>query len=184
MSQLCECGCGQATPVAQRTNRQRGHVRGVSTRFVAGHNNRLRMVGFVEEDRGHATPCWIWQGSLNHNGYGRCWGGMAHVRYYEDRHGAVPDGLTLDHLCRVRACVNPDHLEAVPPAENTRRGTEARYRARAGLHPLTAARLDAGLSQRQLAALLGISQSAVSLWEHERVAPDGQAEEPVMRRAA
>jgi hypothetical protein len=42
--------------------------------------------------------------------------------YYEHHVGPIPDGLVIDHLCRVHNCVNPEHLEPVTPAENTRRG--------------------------------------------------------------
>lgn len=66
--------------------------------------------------------CWEWQGSLDHAGYGQ-WsrGGSAHRRMYEFIRGAIPEGLTLDHLCRNRKCVKPSHLEAVTLGENTRR---------------------------------------------------------------
>lgn len=73
------------------------------------------------------TPtCWKWKGSLGKKGYGRFRVGdrteMAHRVAYELIVGAVPQGKTLDHLCRVRGCVNPAHLEAVSNAENVLRG--------------------------------------------------------------
>lgn len=74
--------------------------------------------------------CWLWTASTSH-GYGtffveqvdgrnRFMG--AHRWAYETLQGAVPEGLVLDHLCRVRACVNPLHLEPVTPKVNAERG--------------------------------------------------------------
>jgi hypothetical protein len=61
--------------------------------------------------------CIIWTGAVDPTGYGRfsLAGQMlyAHRVAYQWAHGPIPQGLDLDHLCRVRACVNPDHLEAV-----------------------------------------------------------------------
>lgn len=73
------------------------------------------------------TGCWEWTGCRDSAGYGRVqrltYGTpMAYRAVYEDRFGPIPDGLTLDHLCRNRGCVNPDHLEPVPQRENVRRG--------------------------------------------------------------
>lgn len=69
--------------------------------------------------------CWLWTGSLQSRGYGCVgFGGkryLAHRLAYEWLVGPIPDGLTIDHLCRVKACVNPAHLEPVTGAENTRR---------------------------------------------------------------
>lgn len=70
--------------------------------------------------------CWLWLGSIQSNGYprlkrgGRQFG--AHRLVYEAFKGPIPEGLVIDHLCRVPACVNPDHLEAVTMRENTLRG--------------------------------------------------------------
>lgn len=74
----------------------------------------------------HKTEsCWIWAGTQNDRGYGLFSVGGRHVqvhRYaYEKARGRIPDGLTIDHLCMVKNCVNPEHLEAVTGRENTRR---------------------------------------------------------------
>jgi HNH endonuclease len=70
--------------------------------------------------------CWVWQGALTNPGYARVWAGdkmkQAHNLSYETLVGPIPDGLELDHLCRNRACVRPDHLEPVSRRTNILRG--------------------------------------------------------------
>jgi len=72
--------------------------------------------------------CWSWSASVGSHGYGqfRVWGDRtmvtAHRMAWTILVGPVPEGMTLDHLCRNRRCVNPDHLEVVTRGENIRRG--------------------------------------------------------------
>ena len=76
----------------------------------------------------HLGPCWLWTAATNYGygviGLGRRQDGiaLAHRLLYEHMVGPIPEGLCLDHLCRVRACVNPAHMEVVTLAENKRRG--------------------------------------------------------------
>ena len=76
-----------------------------------------------------ASGCWIWTAVLDKKGYALFRDKPRTVRAYrwayEQKHGRVPTGMELDHLCRVRACVNPDHLEVVTHLENMRRGLYA-----------------------------------------------------------
>lgn len=75
---------------------------------------------------GYGGSCWAWTGYVNNTGYGHYGrgehAGLAHRLAYEFQRGPIPEGLTLDHLCRNRLCVNPDHLEPVTAYENFRRG--------------------------------------------------------------
>ena len=68
------------------------------------------------------TGCWIWKGPLSHDGYARAHGKYVHRTMYESHVAVIPKGITLDHICRVRNCVNPTHLDPVTLAENISRG--------------------------------------------------------------
>lgn len=74
------------------------------------------------------SGCWLWTGGDNGVGHGKfryqgkknC---LAHRVAYSLLVRPIPDGLTIDHLCRVPACVNPRHLEVVTLRENVLRGS-------------------------------------------------------------
>ena len=70
--------------------------------------------------------CWLWTGATNYAGYPSVSFGdkshRAHRLFYSLLIGPIPDGLTLDHLCGVRRCVNPGHVECVTAGENALRG--------------------------------------------------------------
>lgn len=73
-----------------------------------------------------ARKCIVWTAGKKEKGYGTFWDGTRNIRAHRFSYGLtvgpVPTGLQLDHLCRVRDCVNPAHLEAVTHEENQRRG--------------------------------------------------------------
>lgn len=71
------------------------------------------------------SGCWLWQKSKRSSGYGQiCFDGRieyVHRVSYEVFVGPIPEGQEIDHLCRVRHCANPKHLEPVSHADNIRR---------------------------------------------------------------
>ena len=80
--------------------------------------------------RGAADECWLWIGTTAGKGYGQFAYSNGSGRVREGAHriaytlalGPIPDGMTIDHLCRTHNCVNPAHLEAVTNRENILRG--------------------------------------------------------------
>lgn len=96
-------------------------ARGARVIPVATRLARRRLV----DDNG----CWIWQGRHNNCGYGSMTmqtpdgprSQSVHRVAYEHFVGPIPAGMYIDHLCRVRDCFNPDHLEPVTPRENLMR---------------------------------------------------------------
>lgn len=91
-------------------------------------------------------PCWIWTAGLDRDGYGRfSWRGKtrgAHRVSLVELGSDIPDDLVPDHLCRIRNCVNPAHLEAVTTRANLMRGDTPAARNAAKTHCYRGHRLD------------------------------------------
>lgn len=168
---LCQCGCGQPTPRAKRSYRAYGQVKGRPVRYVNGHNTRKSSREYTPEDRGHETPCWIWSKALSGNGYGAAYreGRVlgAHRMMYERLVGSIPEGEQIDHLCQVKTCVNPDHMQTVMQTVNLRRKSStkldwAKVKEMRRLHGAGVA------SPVELAARYGVNPSVVSNVIHNR----------------
>lgn len=107
------------------SKRERSGWRAKDLRMIMGLPVRFWEKVVVEEV-GHKTPCLLWTAHIASKGYGQF---KLHGKYrqahrvaYQAVHGPISEGLELDHLCRVRHCVNPDHLEPVIHRENLLRG--------------------------------------------------------------
>jgi hypothetical protein len=160
----CCCGCGLPAPLARSTSSLERTVKGEPKLWLHAHRRAFNpATSYAEEDRGYATPCWVWQRGCNDKGYGlfRLHGKRyyAHRWFYEQRHGPSTAGTDLDHKCRITRCVNPDHLEPVSHAENMRRGINTKLTPDDVRAIRRAAR--SGTVYREIAAMYGISRSYV-----------------------
>lgn len=133
---LCDCGCGTPTQVQTRASHKPGIVYYAQPRrFLVGHAcRRPALPRFWAKVVKQPGGCWEWIGARKTHGYGnfcpeRTRTVLAHRYAWEIMVGPIPDGMTLDHLCKNRACVNPEHLQVVSGSENQRRAHQGRERA-------------------------------------------------------
>jgi hypothetical protein len=169
-SGLCLCGCGERTKIATYTMLSVAIKKGVPLRYAKGHGPKTAKIDRYEvTDAGWETPCWLWTGPKDLVGYGRHGGKyeLAHRVFYENARGKMEAGVMLHHLCRNKACVNPDHLEPMDRSEHARR----HVRERVSDEKVEAIRRDclaAIGSDKTIAAKHGVSPSFVGTIRHGR----------------
>lgn len=183
----CQCGCGQRTKIAKRTDTALGWIKGQPIRYILGHVQRGRYKPINErfwskvEKTGPAN-CWIWRGAKHPSGHGRFYcpaygESYAHRVAYILAHGPIPVEAWILHRCNNPACVNPHHLYLGTPTDNAAdriaAGTNSAPPIRHGIqHP--SSKLNekqvleirqlyqaGGVTQRRLAALFDVSQPAI-----------------------
>lgn len=127
---FCSCGCGGLAPISKQTDKSRGYVAMKPRPYINHHWSNPKKYKVNEK-----TGCWEWLLGKGYTGYGQSWykdksgkviKTTAHRVMYLKMIGPIRPGYQLDHLCRNTSCVNPEHLEQVTPAENTRRSSLAK----------------------------------------------------------
>ena len=108
------------TGIYVRTDKHLNQLREMAA-CGAMRKRELRLVAYVVDENG----CWLWKNATDGNGYGHLRENKRSVKayrfFYERKYGKVPNGLELDHLCKTKLCVNPDHLEPVSHQINMQR---------------------------------------------------------------
>lgn len=110
------------------------------------------------------TGCWLWAGATDRGGYGRIWFGgklwAAHRVFYEIHREPIPPKMQIDHLCCVRLCVRPDHLEPVWLPENIARGARTRIPLKT-VRAIRRAKRDEGLGVPALAERFALPKAVI-----------------------
>ncbi len=171
---LCQCGCGEPTTIAKYKDRHKGWGRGQPKRYLPHHYRRLN-VKWLPEDRGYTTPCHVWQGGTNPQGYG--YGDAssrdaAHRQAWVNAHGPIPPETPhVLHRCDQPPCVNVEHLFLGTQEDNmadcVAKGRHAcgerNHWAKLTSEEVVAIRAATGITQRDLATAYGVTVGLISM---------------------
>jgi len=162
---LCMCGCGRPAPIAKRNQYTRGTRAGCPLRYLPGHHPNGWQLSDVRYAVDTETGCWVWQRSTGIDGYPKrmkvdCKSYSPHRYYYEQKYGKIPEGYALDHLCKNRLCVNPDHQQPVTQTENTRRSSIAKLTEKDAAN--IKALFTQGYSKRRLGRMFGVTHTTIA----------------------
>ena len=157
----CRCGCGERTKSPSRTDVSKGRIKGVPFTWKSGHHTRIPKRYEVDP----ATGCWNWLIGFNPNGYATIRiNNHSYTVYkllHKLLHGPLLKGLELDHKCRNRRCINPDHLEPVTHTENMRRSPKVCKLTVDKVREIKEL-LRVGVTHRTIAARFDVEKTAVT----------------------
>jgi predicted XRE-type DNA-binding protein len=185
----CQCGCGQKTNIAKRTEKRIGHTKGEPLRFVLGHA-RKRIESVQErfwskvDQSGGKDGCWDWMASHLPQGYGVLGVNGKSLRSnrvaWELTYGDIPAGLCVCHHCDNPACCNPKHLFLGTMGDNMKDKIRKGRQTKGEELPQSKLTLDqvqrirhlyseGHLSQREIAGIYGVVQGNVSMIVHNKI---------------
>lgn len=184
---LCECGCGQPTPIARQSRTERGQVRGQPIRFLQGHggHDKRRIPAdkrfWQKVSKDSPSGCWEWTGRTTEHGYGLLdvdgKSVLAHRFAWQLKNGPIPDDMHVCHHCDNPRCVRTSHLFIGTHADNM---ADRDRKERGGVAKLTKYEVaeirrkyaQGNVTQKKLAAEYGVTREAISRittrenWKH------------------